>query len=115
MSRTVLVYYVDDEEHLCDLFREYLELVGFEVETFVDASTAISACREHPPSIIFIDFRLADTTGDLVARAIDPHIPKILVTGDLGKKALAPFVAILQKPFKLPELLGQIEEHVGSI
>ncbi len=39
--------------------------------------------QTEPPDIMFIDYRLADTSGDRVARKLDDSIEKILVTGEL--------------------------------
>jgi DNA-binding response OmpR family regulator len=111
---TPKVYYLDDEPHLCDLVKESLELSGVEATTFTDAGAAIEACRVSPPSMIFIDYRLSDTTGDIVAQAIEASIPKVLVSGDLIPKKLDGFVGALGKPFRLTEILALIKSQCGD-
>jgi DNA-binding NtrC family response regulator len=100
---TILVYYLDDEPELCDTLGEFLELKGLSVRTFVDAQVAIAACREKAPDVLFLDYRLSNTTGDLVAGEVDAAIKKVLVTGDLSAKTVNPFAKKLKKPFRLGE------------
>jgi len=104
------VYYLDDEVDLCNLFQEFIETDEIEVITFVDASAAIEKCSKMPPDLIFIDYRLADTTGDVVATIIDSRIEKILVTGELQKPEHNVFSQVISKPFRLIELQKIIDE-----
>lgn len=104
------VYYLDDEVDLCNLFQEYIESDEIEVNTFIDASAAIEKCSSMPPDLMFIDYRLADTTGDVVATIIDSKIEKILVTGELKKPEYDVFSQVISKPFRLIELQKIINE-----
>lgn len=107
------VYYLDDEIDLCNLFREFIESEKIEVATFVDATKAIEMCAKMPPDLIFIDYRLSDTTGDVVAATIDSKIEKILVTGELKKPEYDVFSQVISKPFKLIELQQVIDEKLA--
>jgi DNA-binding response OmpR family regulator len=104
------VYYLDDEIDLCNMFREFIETEEIEVSTFTSATVAIAACAESPPDLIIIDYRLSDTTGDVVANAIDSSIEKILVTGELEKPQHEVFSQVITKPFSLIELQSVIEK-----
>ena len=104
------VYYLDDEEDLCEIFSEYFELDGITVSTFTDAAEAIQACSVNPPDLFIIDFRLADTNGVKVALAVDKDIPKILVTGELTINDSTMFDHVILKPHHLQG----IEEVIGN-
>jgi DNA-binding response OmpR family regulator len=98
------IYYLDDETHLCTIFKEFIACNDIKVTTFTDANEAISKCIDEPPDLIFIDYRLSDTTGDKVAQILAENIPKILVTGELISPSSPSFLRVIHKPFKLAEL-----------
>lgn len=98
------IYYLDDEEALCDIFKELFSDNYTTVETFIDAGNAISRCETAPPDIIFIDYRLTDTSGDKVAAALDSSIVKVLVTGELEVPNNTLFFDVVSKPYKLSKL-----------
>jgi DNA-binding NtrC family response regulator len=104
------VYYLDDELDRCNLFKEFFESDSIQVETFTDAIEAIECCDRSPPDMIFIDYRLADTTGNLVAEVIANDIVKILVTGELEIPNYEMFYEVIAKPFKLMDITLVIEK-----
>lgn len=106
------VYYLDDEEMLCELFCDYFESAQIKITTFVDPQKAIKACKSRPPNLMFIDYRLPGTTGDQVATNIDVSIPKFLVTGDLTCKPSYEFLKIISKPYKFDEIQELINEFL---
>jgi len=108
----VNVYYLDDEEVLCEIFSEILSSQHIVVTTFSNSNEAIDACRKKPPDILFIDYRLPGVTGDLVAIEIDKDIPKILVTGDLSYKSKYNFEKIISKPCDFGEVRKIISEYL---
>jgi CheY-like chemotaxis protein len=108
---TINIYYLDDEPALCAIFKEYLEGDGIKVTTFIDSSAAISICINEPPDMIFIDYRLADTTGEKVAQILDTNIPKVLVTGELLAPVASAFLSVIKKPYKLAELKQFIQDY----
>lgn len=101
---TFKVYYLDDEEHLCAIFKEFITCENVDVLTFTDASEAILYCAEQAPDMIFLDYRLADTTGEAVAKQLDASIPKVLVTGELEMPKSDYFLGLINKPYKLAEI-----------
>ena len=109
---SISIYYLDDEEALCDIFVELFETSSVRVTTFVDADLAIEACQLTPPDLIFIDFRLSNTTGDEVASILAESIPKILVTGDFSFKLKSDFVKVTSKPFDLDEIEELIARYL---
>lgn len=105
------VYYLDDEEDLCEIFSAFLTSLDIEVKTFTDASEAISYISHSPPDLFFIDYRLKDTTGFEVADAINQDVVKILVTGDLVAPEKVGFVDVLNKPFRLKAVASMIQKY----
>lgn len=107
---TLLVYYLDDEAALCDVFKDFISSDEIEVKTFTDSTDAIKYCTQKKPDIMFIDYRLSDTTGNLVADEIDQGIEKILVTGELDLPNYSVFSQVISKPYSLvaiSEMLAQ--------
>ena len=92
------VYYIDDEPELCNLFCEYHDSPQVEVKTFTSGAEAIEYAKDNPPDLVFIDFRLPGTTGEEVARALDPKTPKYLVTGEIHIQSSELFRGVLSKP-----------------
>jgi DNA-binding NtrC family response regulator len=105
------VYYLDDEVGLCHVFREFLTSMDIDVKTFIDATEAIEICKHSAPDLFFIDYRLKDTTGDVVAKAVSKDIPKILVTGELIAKEQHLFVDVINKPFRLKNVASVIQKY----
>ena len=103
------IYYLDDEIALCDIFEEFISDNQTAVKTFSDANQAIEQCKIEPPDVMFIDYRLADTSGDKVASMLDGDIIKVLVTGELTLPDCSLFLDVVSKPFKLNELKKKIE------
>ncbi|MEH6403933.1 MAG: response regulator [Sneathiella sp.] len=106
------VFYLDDEEKLCDVFKEYLETEAIHIVTFTEPEEAIEACLKKAPDLLFIDYRLPATTGDEVAFAIANSIPKVLVTGDLSLTPSYDFLTIISKPYDLKEIDKLLEKFL---
>ena len=105
------VYYLDDEAEICAVFSAFLTSMEIPVKTFTDAAEAIEYCKHTPPDLIFIDYRLADTTGDLVANSLYNDISKILVTGDLLSSKRHLFIDVINKPFRLKNIESVIQKY----
>jgi DNA-binding response OmpR family regulator len=112
---TTKVYYLDDEFFLCEIFKEYFSADNIEVKVFTDAREAIAECARVPPDMMFIDYRLADTTGLEVAKKLSDKILKVLVTGELQTPQNDQFIRVIEKPFELRVLSEVITEHFGEI
>jgi DNA-binding NtrC family response regulator len=108
------VYYLDDEADLCELFADYFSSDKVAVTTFVDTKIAIEAIKKNPPDIFFVDYRLPNTTGDEVAKALDPKIPKILVTGEFSIKTDYKFDLILSKPIDVALIAQVISKNISA-
>ena len=111
------VFYIDDEPDLCESFSDIFSTDKIEIFTFTDPKLAIAAAEKNPPHLIFIDYRLPAITGDKVAQAMDPSIPKFLVTGDISVVSNYEFVKIYAKPYEykcIRELLDEYVQRQGA-
>jgi FixJ family two-component response regulator len=105
------VFYLDDEQALCDVFRDTYSSDNVQIFTFTEPSALIQQAKDTPPDLAFFDYCLPSTTGEKVAQVLDPKIPKVLVTGDTGLVSDYPFVKIIYKPWHDKDVL-QILENV---
>lgn len=104
------VYYLDDEQALCDVFRDTYSSDDVHVLTFTEPSELIRQAKDTPPDLAFFDYCLPSTTGDKVAQALDPTIPKVLVTGDTGLVSDYPFTKIIYKPWDDRDVLQILDK-----
>lgn len=89
------VMVVDDDRTTLGLLEGQLKRVGHPVRTFSDPRAALQAIAEQPPKILVTDMVMPGMSGiDLTneARAHDPHIGVILVTG-VGDEGAAEVMA----------------------
>lgn len=108
------VFYLDDEEALCENFVDYFASKDVIVTTFVDSKTAIEAIKKDPPDLFFVDYRLPGTTGDEVAMAIDPKLPKFLISGDIAVKTEYKFDQVFSKPYEASAITEIIANFIAT-
>lgn len=108
------VVYLDDEVELTNIFQLFMEDFGFQVNVFNEEQQAISFCTKNSPEIIFIDYRLTSMKGDEVAKLLPEEAAKVLVTGDLSVETDFKFDAMVQKPFKLAEIVDTVKQLASS-
>lgn len=98
------IVYLDNEPQLCEMFVDNFASADVSVETFTDPEKAVAAINATIPDLVFLDYRLPQTTGEAVAHRLMADIPKVLVTGDLTVKGIKDFVKIFHKPFNFDEM-----------
>ena len=108
------IYYLDDEPALCEVFKMVFSSDEINITTFTEAEDAITACFSAEPDAIFIDFRLADTTGDVVAEKLSDTLVKYLVTGDLVNTTTYQFKETITKPFDIPYIQSLLNELITN-
>ena len=108
------VYYLDDEELLGEIFAEFFSSDQVAVTAFSEVGAMFEVIAHSAPDLIFIDYRLPGTTGDEVAKRIDPAIPKILLTGEITVQTSYHFEKILAKPFDNSEILRLLDFYAGQ-
>ena len=105
--------YIDDEPALCEIFEEEFTCHNVTIVTYTNANQAIESANQSMPDVIFIDYRFADTNGDVVAQALPTEIPKYLVTGEVRVETQYKFNDILGKPFERDRILKIIQENLA--
>lgn len=78
------ILFVDDEQVIIDLVKEYLELHDYRITGVKTPHAALQVIRDDPPDLIIADLQLPDSDGlKLVAKfkKILPDVPVILLTG----------------------------------
>lgn len=104
------VYYVDDEQDLCDIFEELNQSDQLNIKTYVDPFVAVADALKDPPDLVFLDYRLPGITGDKVAAVLNLKVPIYLISGDLNVKTDFIFSRIIGKPVDNSEIQKIISE-----
>ncbi len=113
-KETVLV--VDDEEHIIELARMYLEKEGFTVEGARDGAEALEKIRTLKPALVVLDLMLPEVDGWEVCRRTraESDVPIIMLTArsdDVDKIVGLELGAddYLTKPFNPRELVARVK------
>ncbi len=113
-KETVLV--VDDEEHIIELARMYLEQEGFTVEGARDGAEALEKTRTLKPALIVLDLMLPEVDGWEVCRRTrtESQVPIIMLTArtdDVDRIVGLELVDddYLTKPFNPRELVARVK------
>ncbi len=70
LGRVKSILVVDDERHIVDLLRLYLEKEGFSVVAAADGETALELHARHDPDLVILDLMLPRIDGFEVCREI---------------------------------------------
>jgi two-component system alkaline phosphatase synthesis response regulator PhoP len=113
-KETVLV--VDDEEHIVELARMYLQQEGFTVEGASDGAEALEKIRTLKPALVVLDLMLPEVDGWEVCRRTraESDVPIIMLTArsdDVDKIVGLELGAddYLTKPFNPRELVARVK------
>ena len=114
MPETILV--VDDDPHIIELARLYLEKEGFRVIEAVDGAAALERARQDAPALMVLDLMLPEVDGWEVCRRVraDSDLPIIMLTArddDVDKIVGLELGAddYLTKPFNPRELVARVK------
>ena len=112
------VFIVDDDEHLCESFRWFLESAGLTVQTFISGAEFLAGCDASQPGCLLLDLRMHDMDGlelyrELRSRAYS--LPVIMMTayGDVPVAVSAMksgMLDFLSKPVNEQVLLPRVRE-----
>jgi two-component system alkaline phosphatase synthesis response regulator PhoP len=106
---------VDDEAHIIELVRLYLEREGYEVDEASNGNDAVSKQRAGNPNLILLDLMLPDIDGYEVCRQIrtQSNTPILMLTA--RKEDIDKIVGLelgaddyLTKPFNPRELVARV-------
>jgi len=85
-SGTERILFVDDEEHLAELWGEMLESLGYQVAAHTSSREALATFQGNPEQfdLMITDMTMPEMTGTELSKAIRkirPDLPIILCTG----------------------------------
>lgn len=107
---------VDDDVHICELVRLYLEKEGFGVLVSYDGEHALSTFRKIAPALVVLDIMLPKADGIEVCREIRriSNIPVIILSarGETFDKVLALELGAddyIVKPFEAKEFVARVK------
>ncbi|RLC91522.1 MAG: DNA-binding response regulator [Chloroflexi bacterium] len=116
-GETILV--VDDETHIVELARMYLEQEGFRVQSANDGARALEMIARQPPALMVLDLMLPEVDGWEVCRSVRggkvaPDLPIIMLTArddDVDKIVGLELGAddYMTKPFNPRELVARVK------
>jgi len=111
-----LILMVDDEAHIIELARLYLEREGFRVKSAGDGPAALAALDREPPALLVLDVMLPKLDGFEVCKRVraKSDVPIMMLTArddDLDKIVGLELGAddYLTKPFNPRELVARIK------
>ena len=122
-STKTLIFVVDDEPMLLELATALLVPEGYEVKTFRDPESALSAfTTANPrPALIITDYAMHNKTGlDLIrdCRQIDPKQKIIMVSGTVDegvyRNSRSKPDHFLAKPYQSKQLISLVETALAS-
>ncbi len=118
------VLIVDDEEVIRETVRDVLASYGCEVTVAPDGSDAIELLKVEAYHLVLSDIKMPGASGYEVFSAskdADPERPVILMTGfgydpnhSIVRARREGLAAVLFKPFKVDQLLGEIRNALRS-
>lgn len=107
---------VDDDENTCELIRMQLDMAGFDPVCARDGREAVTAAKEHRPSLMILDLVLPEMDGIDVFREVrrNTNVPIIMVTArsDEFDRVLGLEMGAddyVTKPFSLRELMARVK------
>ncbi|MCK6579223.1 MAG: response regulator transcription factor [Anaerolineae bacterium] len=113
MTDTIMI--VDDEQHIIDLARLYLEQEGYAVTSATDGRTALRRILDETPSLVVLDLMLPEMDGWEVCRRVraESEVPIIMLTArseDIDRIVGLELGAddYLTKPFNPRELVARV-------
>ena len=114
MSDTILI--VDDEQHIIDLAKMYLEVEGFKTASATDGRVALQKILADKPQLIVLDLMLPGMDGWEVCRRVraESDVPIIMLTArsdDIDRIVGLELGAddYLTKPFNPRELVARVK------
>ena len=112
---------IEDDPLVRHTTQQWLDLAGFDVQSFETAETALGSITDNSFCAIVSDVRLPGQSGlDLMqqVKAVNPSIPIVLITGhgdvDMAVKALQKGAFdFIEKPFEPERLSDTISQAIA--
>lgn len=120
MKKRILV--IDDEEIFCDLLQDLLSEAGYSVETLQSSIPGAADALLGDFDLITLDLNMPDAQGIELARLFHDQAlgtPVLVISGYLNEQLIADLNSAgishtLPKPFTRGDLLGAVENALGS-
>jgi FixJ family two-component response regulator len=117
-----LVYVVDDEPMLLELFEAMLQSLPIRIKTFNNPEKAIEDFLFDRPALILSDMKMPEMTGSELLkkiRSIDQAVSFIFISGYINKDNVLEFMnlgvyGVIEKPFKAPQVLNLVEKSLKN-
>ena len=114
------IYVVDDDEAVCKALSSAGRLLGHPVRGFGSAREFLNAYPPSGPGCLVLDIKMPEMTGlELQRKLIDDGVglPVVIVSGHADVRIAVEAmtlgaVTLLEKPFRLDELLGHLREAI---
>ena len=114
-AQATQIIIIDDDPKLCDLIREYLEPLGYAVDSAHTGPDGLEAVRAGNFSAVILDVMLPGMDGFEVLKAIrhDSNVPVLMLTGrgDEADRVVGLEIGAddyLPKTFSMRELLARL-------
>ena len=112
----IRILMVEDNEHICNTVKVYLNAAGYHADTCSDGDKALEMIYEHIYTLIILDIMLPGMNGHDLLREIRKlaHIPVLMLTAlDDDENQVRAFSAqaddYITKPFNMQLLLLRVE------
>jgi DNA-binding NtrC family response regulator len=111
---------VDDDENICNLFRDTLEDSGHSATAVPDPLLALRLIQEQDFDLVFLDLMMQGMNGAELfgrIREVKPDLPVTIITGytdsELMKSAVSygPF-GVMGKPFRATDILAVVSSYM---
>ena len=114
------VLVIDNDQTICDLFQDTLQINGHTVTTASDSFKGLELAENNDYDLVFLDLKMPGIDGAELYRRIKivkPELPVTIITGypdsDLMMKVLTygPF-GIMKKPFAGSDILAALNTYL---
>ena len=117
MERKYKILVAEDEELCSNLFRTYLERIGYEVVSARDGAEAWQLYEQEEPDLLLSDVDMPRMNGFQLLSRIrerDAAMPAILVSGSGNQPSDDSGYEFMAKPIDLIRLRDKIEHAIAS-
>jgi DNA-binding NtrC family response regulator len=121
MKKTILI--VEDDNDLCGIYKEILELYGFDVKIAVNGLEGVEKFKETKPSLVIMDADMPVLDGYKAfkqIKEIDNNAQVIIVTGfaDNEPRSIEAIkeglIKIISKPIGVNDLLDLAKKYTNT-
>ena len=122
MPKTVMI--IEDNELNMKLFRDLLQVSGYETVQFENGKNAVALARQHRPDLLLIDIQLPEVSGLEIIQWLKREedlreIPIIAITafamkGDQERILQTGCDAYISKPIQVGEFIGTVKRYLGD-